>query len=177
MLRLMFVCCHPSLTPEAQTTLTLRLVAGLSAREIARAYLTTESTVAQRLVRAKKTLATVGAALEEPDGTERAERLDTVLGVIYLLFNEGYAATAGPDWARPALCAEALRVGRILVVPGAGPRRGPRTARPDGAAVLPPGGPGRSRRGAGAAGRPGPDALGRRTARPRSAQPEPRPRP
>jgi RNA polymerase sigma factor (sigma-70 family) len=114
-LRLMFVCCHPSLTPEAQTTLTLRLVAGLSAREIARAYLTTEATVAQRLVRAKKTLATAGAALEEPGEIERAERLDTVLGVIYLLFNEGYAATGGADWARPALCAEALRVGRILV--------------------------------------------------------------
>jgi RNA polymerase sigma factor (sigma-70 family) len=113
-LRLMFVCCHPRLTPEAQTTLTLRLVAGLSAREIARAYLTTEATVAQRLVRAKKTLATTGAALEEPGEIERAERLDTVLGVIYLLFNEGYAATGGADWARPALCAEALRVGRIL---------------------------------------------------------------
>ena len=114
-LRLMFICCHPSLTPEAQTTLTLRLVAGLSAREIARAYLTTESTVAQRLVRAKKTLAAAGAALEEPGEMERTERLDTVLGVIYLLFNEGYAATGGADWARPALCAEALRVGRILV--------------------------------------------------------------
>ncbi|HZA74282.1 MAG TPA: RNA polymerase sigma factor [Propionibacteriaceae bacterium] len=113
-LRLMFLCCHPSLTPEAQITLTLRLVAGLTAREIARAYLTTESTVAQRLVRAKKTLAGAGAALEEPSEAERAERLDIVLGVIYLLFNEGYAATAGPDWARPALCAEALRVGRIL---------------------------------------------------------------
>jgi RNA polymerase sigma factor (sigma-70 family) len=114
-LRLMFVCCHPSLTPEAQTTLTLRLVAGLTAREIARAYLTTEATVAQRLVRAKRTLASVGAALEEPDEAGRSERLGTVLGVIYLLFNEGYAATIGPDWARPALCAEALRVGRILV--------------------------------------------------------------
>ena len=114
-LRLMFICCHPSLTPEAQTTLTLRLVAGLSARQIARAYLTTESTVAQRLVRAKKTLAAAGAALEEPGEMERTERLDTVLGVIYLLFNEGYAATGGADWARPALCAEALRVGRILV--------------------------------------------------------------
>jgi predicted RNA polymerase sigma factor len=116
----MFLCCHPSLTPEAQTTLTLRLVAGLTAREIARAYLTTESTVAQRMVRAKKALASTGAALEEPSETERAQRLGTVLGVIYLLFNEGYAATSGPDWARPALCAEALRLGRILaaLVPG-----------------------------------------------------------
>ena len=125
-LRLMFVCCHPSLTPEAQTTLTLRLVAGLTAREIARAYLTTESTVAQRLVRAKKTLARAGAALEEPSEAARAERLGTVLSVIYLLFNEGYAATTGPDWARPALCAEGLRVGRILValVPGHAEARG-----------------------------------------------------
>jgi len=125
-LRLMFLCCHPSLTPEAQTTLTLRLVAGLTAREIARAYLTTESTVAQRLVRAKKTLASTGAALEEPSEGERAQRLGTVLGVIYLLFNEGYAATSGPDWARPALCAEALRVGRILaaLVPGHGEAHG-----------------------------------------------------
>jgi RNA polymerase sigma factor (sigma-70 family) len=125
-LRLMFVCAHPSLTPEAQTTLTLRLVAGLSAREIARAYLTTESTVAQRLVRAKKTLAQAGATLEEPSEAVRAERLGTVLSVIYLLFNEGYAATAGPEWARPALCAEALRVGRILValVPGHAEARG-----------------------------------------------------
>jgi len=125
-LRLMFLCCHPSLTPEAQTTLTLRLVAGLTAREIARAYLTTESTVAQRLVRAKKTLASTGAALEEPSEAERAQRLATVLGVIYLLFNEGYAATSGPDWARPALCAEALRVGRILaaLVPGHGEAHG-----------------------------------------------------
>ena len=118
-LRLMFICCHPGLTPEAQTTLTLRLVAGLSTREIARAYLTTEATVAQRLVRAKRTLAEAGAAIEEPGEVERAERLATVLGVVYLLFNEGYAATAGPDWTRPALCDEAVRVGRILVGPGA----------------------------------------------------------
>ena len=125
-LRLMFVCCHPSLTAEAQTSLTLRLVAGLTTREIARAYLTTESTVAQRLVRAKRTLTQAGAALEEPTVAARGERLDAVLGVIYLLFNEGYAATAGPDWARPALCAEALRVGRILValMPRHGEARG-----------------------------------------------------
>ncbi len=113
-LRLMFVCCHPSLTSEAQTTLTLRLVAGLTAREIARAYLTTEATIAQRLVRAKRTLADARAALEEPSATERAERLSAVLAVVYLMFNEGYSATAGPDWTRPTLCREALRVGRIL---------------------------------------------------------------
>ncbi len=115
-LRLMFLCCHPSLTPEAQTTLTLKLVGGLTTREIARSYLTSEATVAQRIVRAKRTLADAGAALEEPDAAERARRLGVVLGVIYLLFNEGYSATAGADWMRPALCDEALRLGRILRV-------------------------------------------------------------
>ncbi|WP_235939609.1 RNA polymerase sigma factor [Occultella kanbiaonis] len=115
-LRLMFICCHPALTPEAQTTLTLRLVAGLSAREIARAYLTSEATVAQRISRAKRTLTEAGAALEEPGGRERAERLSTVLGVVYLLFNEGYSATEGGDWMRPALCDEAVRLGRVLMV-------------------------------------------------------------
>ena len=113
-LRLMFICCHPALTPEAQTTLTLKLVAGLSTREIARAYLAPEATVAQRVSRAKRTLAEAGAAIEEPSGVERAERLQTVLGVVYLLFNEGYSATEGEDWMRPALCDEAVRLGRIL---------------------------------------------------------------
>src|SRR6478735_4444591 len=113
-LRLMFVCCHPSLTTDAQTTLTLKLVGGLSTREISRSFLTTEATVAQRVVRAKRTLADAGAALQEPDPGERAGRLVAVRGVIYLLFNEGYSATAGDDWMRPALCDEALRLGRIL---------------------------------------------------------------
>ena len=113
-LRLMFVCCHPVLTPEAQCTLTLKLVGGLSTRQIARAYLTTEATVAQRIVRAKRTLTEAGAALEEPRQSERAQRLTTVLSVIYLLYNEGYSATAGSEWMRPTLCDEALRLGRIL---------------------------------------------------------------
>ena len=113
-LRLMFTCCHPVLTPEAQCTLTLRLVGGLTAREIARAYLTTEATVAQRIVRAKRTLAEAGAAMEEPSEAERGERLTTVLSVIYLLYNEGYSATAGSEWIRPTLCDEAMRLGRIL---------------------------------------------------------------
>jgi RNA polymerase sigma factor (sigma-70 family) len=113
-LRLMFVCCHPVLTPEAQCTLTLKLVGGLTTREIARAYLTTEATVAQRVVRAKRTLSDAGAALEEPSEAERAERLAVVLSVIYLLYNEGYSATAGTEWMRPTLCDEALRLGRIL---------------------------------------------------------------
>jgi RNA polymerase sigma factor (sigma-70 family) len=113
-LRLMFICCHPVLTPEAQCTLTLKLVGALTAREIARAYLTTEATVAQRIVRAKRTLAEAGAAIEEPGEAERAQRLTTVLSVIYLLYNEGYSATAGSEWIRPTLCDEALRLGRIL---------------------------------------------------------------
>ena len=113
-LRLMFLCCHPVLTAEAQSTLTLKLVGGLTTREIARAYLTTEATVAQRVVRAKRTLAEAHAALEEPNKAERAERLITVLNVIYLLYNEGYSATAGSEWMRPMLCDEALRLGRIL---------------------------------------------------------------
>jgi RNA polymerase sigma factor (sigma-70 family) len=113
-LRLMFICCHPVLTSEAQCTLTLKLVGGLTSREIARAYLTTEATVAQRVVRAKRTLTEAGAALEEPSGAERATRLTTVLSVIYLLYNEGYSATAGSEWMRPTLCDEALRLGRIL---------------------------------------------------------------
>ena len=113
-LRLMFICCHPVLTPEAQCTLTLKLVGGLSTREIARAYLTTEATVAQRVVRAKRTLSEAGAALEEPSESERGRRLTTVLSVIYLLYNEGYSATAGNEWMRPTLCDEALRLGRIL---------------------------------------------------------------
>lgn len=113
-LRLMFICCHPALTPEAQTTLTLKLVAGLSTREIARAHLAPEATIAQRVSRAKRTLAEARAAIEEPSGAERAERLATVLGVVYLLFNEGYSATEGDDWMRPALCDEAVRLGRIL---------------------------------------------------------------
>jgi predicted RNA polymerase sigma factor len=113
-LRLMFICCHPVLTPEAQCTLTLKLVGGLTTREIARAYLTTEATLAQRIVRAKRTLTEAGAAMEEPNETERAERLTAVLSVIYLLYNEGYSATAGSEWIRPTLCDEALRLGRIL---------------------------------------------------------------
>lgn len=118
-LRLMFTCCHPSLTEDTRTVLTLRMVAGLSSREIARAYLTSEATVATRISRAKRSLVEVRAALEEPDGVQRTERLASVLSVVYLLFNEGYAATSGEDWIRPALCREAVRVSAILasVVP------------------------------------------------------------
>ncbi len=114
LLRLMFISCHPALSTEARVALTLRLLGGLSTDEIARAYLVAESTVAQRIVRAKKTLAKADIQFEQPAKADIADRLGSVLEVIYLIFNEGYAATAGEDWIRPALCEEALRLGRIL---------------------------------------------------------------
>ncbi|RYC07129.1 RNA polymerase sigma factor [Nocardioides zhouii] len=113
-LRLVFLSCHPSLTPDSRAALTLRLVGGLTTGEIARGFLTTESTMGQRISRAKKTLATAGATFELPTGAERTERLDDVMAVIYLIFNEGYTATAGDDWMRPDLAAEATRLARML---------------------------------------------------------------
>ena len=114
LLRLIFTACHPVLSTEARVALTLRLLGGLTTEEIARAFLVPESTVAQRIVRAKRTLAEAHVPFEVPRGAERAARLSSVLEVIYLIFNEGYAATAGDDWVRPALCEDALRLGRIL---------------------------------------------------------------
>jgi RNA polymerase sigma factor (sigma-70 family) len=114
LLRLVFTACHPVLTPQASAALTLRMIGGLTTAEIARAFLTTESTIAQRIVRAKRTLSEAGVPYETPPPTERAERLPSVLEVIYLIFNEGYTATAGDDWMRPALCEDALRLARIL---------------------------------------------------------------
>ncbi len=114
LLRLMFTACHPVLPPEARVALTLRLLGGLTTDEIARAFLVPEPTVAQRIVRAKRTLTAARVPFEVPRGPERAARLASVLQVIYLVFNEGYAATAGDDWVRPSLCEEALRLGRIL---------------------------------------------------------------
>ena len=113
-LRLIFVACHPVLPVAARVALTLRLVGGLTVPEIARAYVVPEPTIAQRIVRAKKTIADAGVPYEVPTGADRAARLGTVLEVIYLIFNEGYSATAGEDWLRPELCAEALRLGRVL---------------------------------------------------------------
>jgi RNA polymerase sigma-70 factor (ECF subfamily) len=113
-LRLIFTCCHPMLAPDARVALTLRLLGGLSTDEIARAFLVREPTVAQRLVRAKRTLAAAGEPLETPRGAELGARLPSVLEVICLIFNEGYVATAGEDWSRWDLCNEALRLGRIL---------------------------------------------------------------
>jgi RNA polymerase sigma factor (sigma-70 family) len=114
LLRLVFISCHPVLSREAQVALTLRLLGGLSTGEIARAFLVPESTIAQRIVRAKRTLSEAQAAFEVPRGSELEERLSPVLEVIYLIFNEGYSATSGDDWLRPALCEDALRLGRIL---------------------------------------------------------------
>jgi RNA polymerase sigma-70 factor (ECF subfamily) len=114
LLRLVFTACHPVLSPEARVALTLRLLGGLTTEEIARAFLVPEPTVAQRIVRAKRTLAEARVPFEVPRGTELAARLSSVLEVIYLIFNEGYSATAGEDWMRPALCEDALRLGRIL---------------------------------------------------------------
>jgi predicted RNA polymerase sigma factor len=110
----MFIACHPLLSTEARTALTLRLLAGLTTEEIARAFLVPEPTIAQRIVRAKRTLSDAHVPFEIPRRSELAARLSSVLEVIYLVFNEGYSATAGEDWMRPALCEEALRIGRIL---------------------------------------------------------------
>jgi len=114
LLSLIFTACHPVLSPDQRAALTLRLIGGLSTEEIARAFLSNEATIGQRIVRAKKTLGGAGLTFEVPRGREREERLGSVLAVIYLIFNEGYSATAGEDLIRPALCAEAQRLGRIL---------------------------------------------------------------
>ena len=113
-LRLMFVACHPILSVRVRTTLTLRLVGGLTTAEIARAYLEPEATVAQRITRAKRTIADAAIPFEVPEGEDRAARLASVLEVVYVMFNEGYSATSGEEWMRPELCAEALRLGRVL---------------------------------------------------------------
>ncbi len=120
LLRLIFTACHPVLTTEARVAMTLRLLGGLTTEEIARAFLAAEPTIAQRIVRAKKTLSKAQVPFEVPRGPELTERLSSVLEVIYLVFNEGYSATAGDDWIRPSLCEEALRLGRIVaeLVPG-----------------------------------------------------------
>jgi RNA polymerase sigma factor (sigma-70 family) len=120
LLRLMFVCCHPVLSTEARVALTLRLLGGLTTEEVARAFLVPESTVAQRVVRAKRTLAARQVPFEVPVGADRDARLASVLEVVYLVFNEGYAATSGGDWIRPELCDEAMRLGRVLtaLLPG-----------------------------------------------------------
>ena len=115
LLRLIFTACHPLLSPEARAALALRMICGLTTEEIARAFLLPAATVAQRIVRAKRTLSESGLAYETPGGEELSERLSSVLEVVYLVFNEGYAAARGDDWLRPQLCEEALRMGRVLI--------------------------------------------------------------
>lgn len=114
LLRLIFTACHPVLSTEARVALTLRMLGGLTTPEIARAFLVPEATIAQRIVRAKRSLAVARVPFEVPSGAERAARLSSVLEIIYLIFNEGYTATAGDDWLRPSLCEDALRLGRVL---------------------------------------------------------------
>jgi RNA polymerase sigma factor (sigma-70 family) len=152
LLRLVFIACHPILAPEARVALTLRMLGGLTTAEIARAFLVPEPTIAQRIVRAKRQLADARVPFEAPMRSELPERLDAVLAVLYLVFNEGYAASTGEDWMRPQLCKEAMRLGRVLVglVPGQAEshgllalmelqasRFGART-RPDGTPILLP---------------------------------------
>ena len=132
LLRLVFISCHPVLSTEARVALTLRLLGGLTTEEIARAFLVPEPTIAQRIVRAKRTLAEKRVPFEVPRGTELAARLSSVLEVIYLIFNEGYSATAGDDWMRPALCEDALRLGRILAELAPRGAGGPWPGRADG---------------------------------------------
>ncbi len=115
MLRLIFTACHPLLSREARAALALRMICGLTTGEIARAFLLPDVTIAQRIVRAKRTLSQSGLSYESPRGDELSARLSSVLEVIYLIFNEGYAAASGDDWMRPQLCNEALRIGRVLM--------------------------------------------------------------
>ena len=132
LLRLVFISCHPILSPEARAALTLRLLGGLTSDEIARAFLVPEPTIQQRIVRAKRTLSEKRVPFEVPRGDELEARLSSVLSVIYLIFNEGYSATAGEDWMRPQLCQEALRLGRILAELAPRGARGARPRRADG---------------------------------------------
>ena len=165
-LRLVFISCHPVLSREARVALTLRLLGGLTTDEIARAFLVAEPTVAQRIVRAKRTLTAARVPFEVPTGAEFTARLASVLEVIYLVFNEGYAATAGEHWTRPALCQEAMRLGRILaeLTPGESEVHGLVALME--IQASPAAGAGRPERRAGAAARPGPRPLGPRARSP-----------
>ena len=160
LLRLVFTACHPVLSTEARVALTLRLLGGLTTDEIARAFLVPEPTVAQRIVRAKRTLTEQQIPFEVPRGTELAERLASVLEVIYLVFNEGYSATAGDDWMRPALCEDALRLGRVLCRTGTRRAGGPRPGGADGNPGVALGGAHRCGRSTDSAARAEPRALG-----------------
>ena len=160
MLRLIFTACHPLLSREARAALALRMICGLTTEEIARAFLLPEATIAQRIVRAKRTLSESGLAYETPRGEELSERLSSVLEVVYLIFNEGYTAARGDDWMRPQLCNEALRMGRVLVAVAPREPEAHRPARPDGAERLAHRGAHRRGWRADPAARPEPRAVG-----------------
>ena len=168
LLRLVFIACHPILSPEARAALTLRLLGGLTSDEIARAFLVPEPTIQQRIVRAKRTLSDSRVPFEVPRGDELEARLSSVLAVIYLIFNEGYSATAGEDWMRPQLCEEALRLGRILAELAPAGARGARSRRAHGDPGVALRRAHRADGRAGAAARSGPRALGPAPDPPRS---------
>ena len=170
-LRLIFLSCHPALTAESRAALTLRLVGGLTTAEIARGFLVTESSMGQRISRAKKTLSAAHAEFELPTGPERTRRLDDVMAVIYLIFNEGYTATAGEDWMRPDLANEAMRLARMLADLAPDERRGARTPGAAGDPGLEDGRPARRAGRAGPAGGAGPEPLGPAADPPRAGRP------
>ncbi len=160
LLSLMFISCHPVLAMEARVALTLRMLGGLTTTEIARAFLVPEATIAQRIVRAKRTLAEARVPFEVPRGDALAERLASVLEVVYLVFNEGYSATAGSDWLRPALCEDALKLARMLAELAPGRARGARPRRAARDSSVAHCGSDRPRRRARAVARAGPQPLG-----------------
>ena len=169
LLRLIFTACHPRLSREARAALALRMICGLTTEEIARAFLQPEATIAQRIVRAKRTLSESGLAYETPRGEELSERLASVLEVVYLIFNEGYTAARGDEWLRPQLCNDALRMGRVLTLRRAAGSRSPRPAGADGAERLAHRGAHRCCRRSDSADGPEPRAMGPASDPPRLA--------
>ena len=170
LLRLIFTACHPRLSREARAALALRMICGLTTEEIARAFLQPEATIAQRIVRAKRTLSESGLAYETPRGEALSERLASVLEVVYLIFNEGYTAARGDEWLRPQLCNDALRMGRVLTRGRAAGSRSPRPARADGAERFAHRGAHRCGRRSDSPDGPEPDAVGPASDPPRACR-------